>query len=285
MRSFPGLRYTPALLGALVSGLLYAQPYVDPFQVRLTRGFRNPTAAATPFTHTWAGSDIPVPLGPKTYLLLSPYYERWDIDSAGRNAIVPDVQSLAFPVGVLFPLGEKWSLNLLPVLRTNGRTLFANRSFQAGGAGFVSWERRPEQKLRLGVYMNGEFFGLFVWPLLGADWKAGSRDHFFGLLPGRFTWEHQWKKRLYYGLTFRALTNSFRTGESSYLRIDDNQLSAYLDIYAAKHLCFTLEPGYGIARRIRTGFNTRGYLSSVKMGDGPFLKLSAAWRIRLAERK
>jgi hypothetical protein len=148
----------------------------------------------------------------------------------------------------------------------------------------VSWERKPQQKLRLGVYVNNEFFGLFVWPLLGADWKAGDRDHFFGLLPGRFTWEHRWQRHLYYGITFRALTNSFRTGEQSYQRIDDNQLSAFLDLYAGKNICFTFEPGYGIARKIRTGISKDGYLSSVKMGDGPFLKLSAAYRIRLDEK-
>jgi hypothetical protein len=129
--------------------------------------------------------------------------------------------------------------------------------------------------------MNSDFFGLFVMPLAGASWKFSDRDFVFGLLPGRLTWEHKLNNRIYTGLTFRAITNSYRIDGNRYLRIDDNQLSAYLDLYATKHICFTLEPGYGIMRKLREGTEKRTYTTVYNWGDGMFIKLSAGYRMRL----
>ena len=261
---------------------LWSQPYGDPIQVRYTYAFRNNKSDATPFTHLWAGSDIPVKLKEKTYLLFSPFYEQWQIDSAGKKEIVPVVHSIAFPVGLILPLNNsKWSLTVFPALRWNGEKLFAEKTFQFGGATFATWARKPQQNFRFGVYVNDEFFGLFVIPLLGADWRIDKKNYLFGLLPGRLTYEHQWNTKLYGGATFRSITNSYRLTNGQYVRLDDNQLSLYLDYYPAKKLCFTLEPGYGVFRKLRTGTNNRDYLTDRNWGDGPFIKLSASYRVRL----
>lgn len=170
---------------------------------------------------------------------------------------------------------------MIPTFRWNGEKTFGDQTFQVGGAAFVSFARKPKQKFRLGLYTNAEFFGLFMWPLLGADWRIDEKNYIFGLLPGRMTFEHEWTKKFYGGITFRALTNSFRMSNGQYLRIADNQLSLYVDYYPAKRLCITLEPGYGIARKLRTGIQKKKYLTEVDMGDGPFIKLSTSYRIRL----
>ncbi|HEX6334573.1 MAG TPA: hypothetical protein VFZ78_10125 [Flavisolibacter sp.] len=261
---------------------LAAQPYVDPFQVRYLHAFRQGSGKATPFTHLWAGSDIPLRLREKTYLVLSPYFEQWNLDSAGVSGILSPVKSLALPVGLIIPLtNSKWSLTFYPTVRTNGERLFGERTLQAGGASFASWERRPGQKFRFGVYVNDEFFGLFVIPLLGTDWKIDEKNYVFGLLPGRLTWEHRHNRRMYYGATFRAITNSYRLDNGNFLRLDDNQLSVYADVYLLKRLCLTVESGYGILRKIRTGKYTREYLADEKWGDGPFIRLSASYRVRI----
>jgi hypothetical protein len=266
----------------LLAAPIFSQPYVDLFQVRYTYGFRNDNAQATPFTHVWVGSDIPIKIRDNTYLLLSPFYERWQIDSASKDEIVPSVQSIAFPVGLMLPLKDsKWALTILPILRTNGEELFADKTFQFGGATFVTWARKAQQKFRFGVYVNDEFFGVFVMPLIGADWKIDEKNYLFGLLPGRLTWEHQWSKNLFGGATFRAITNSYRLSDGQYLRLDDNQVSIYMDYYPAKRFCITLEPGYGVFRKMRTGINDKQYLTNRNWGDGPFIKLSTTYRIRL----
>ena len=259
-----------------------AQPYVDPFQIRYTYAVRNNNSAATPFTHLWAGSDLPIKLKENTYLLLSPFYDQWRIDSASKEEIYPVVRSLAFPVGLILPFKDrKWSMTIVPIFRWNGEELFGQKTFQFGGPMFLSYERKPKQKFRLGIYMNAEFFGLFVVPLFGCDWKIDDKNYLFGLLPGRLTYEHKLTKSFYWGSTFRAITTSYRLLNGQYLRLDDNQLSLYLDYYPLKWLCLTLEPGYGIVRQIRTGTNNRDYLTDQKWGDGMFIKISSAYRIRL----
>lgn len=259
-----------------------AQPYVDPVQIRYTYGMRNLSAAATPFTHLWVGSDLPIKLRDRTYQLFSPFFEQWNIDSAGKENIVPQVRSLAFPVGIIFPMKDTlWTVNLLPMIRWNGEEIFADKTFQFGGAAFATRQVKPGKMLRFGVYMNTEFFGFFVMPLLGADWRIDKKNYVFGLLPGRLTWEHKVTNKVFYGATFRALTNSFRQMDGQYLRIDDNQISMYMDYYVAKRFCLTLEPGYGIMRKLRTGTETRTYTQNRNWGDGPFIKLSGSYRIRL----
>ena len=101
-------------------------------------------------------------------------------------------------------------------------------------------------------------------------------------MPGRLTYEHKLSNNLYTGGTFRAITNSYKLSNENYLRIDDNQLSAFLDFYPAKHIVFTLEPGYGIIRKLRIGKeHNKNYLTDLNWGDGLFIKLTAAYRIRL----
>lgn len=266
---------------SFIYSCLQAQPYVDPLNIRYTYALRNDGAFATPHQHLYIGSDLPLKLKTNTYLLLSPFYERWAIDSGSKKDIVPTVQSLALPVGLIFPLKNKWSMTLMGIVRTNGETLFGSKSLQVGSTGFASYAARPDKKFRFGLYMNSDFFGLFVMPLLGTDWRIDNKNYVFGLLPGRLTWEHQWSPKLYGGLTFRAITNSFRLTQNQYLRLDDNQLSAFLDFYPVKRFCLTLEPGFGLLRKIRSGTEKRTYLLTRNWGDGVFIKLSGSYRVRL----
>jgi hypothetical protein len=261
---------------------LWSQPYVDPFQVRYMSALQNNKPVATPFTHLWMGSDLPIKLKGGAILLLSPYFEQWSIDSAETEEIYPTVQSLAFPIGMILPFHEsKWSLTVLPFVKTNGEKLFAENTFQYGGVMLLGFQRRPQQKFRFGFYANMEFFGLYVRPLLGIDWRLNENNYLFGVLPGRLTFEHKINEHFYSGATFRAPVSSYRLNNGEFLRLDDNQLSLFVDYYLANHICVTLEPGFGILRKIRTGINKEEYFTEVDWGDGPFIKLSAAYRIRL----
>lgn len=254
---------------------------MDPLQLRYTYGFRNTSAFATPHSHIYIGSDLPLKLKEKTYLLLSPFYERWQIDSGAKKDIVPTVQSLALPAGLIFPLNAKWGMTLLAIVRKNGETLSGMDNLQVGGTAFASLTAKKDKKFRFGLYANSDFFGFFLMPLLGTDWRIDQKNYIFGLLPGRLTWEHQWTKKFYGGLSFRAITNSFRLTQDRYLRLDDNQLSAFLEFYPAKQFCLSLEPGFGLLRRIREGKEKRNYTLKENWGDGFFIRLSSAYRIRL----
>lgn len=277
------MRWMIGICCLLYAGIqLQAQPYVDPFQVRYMYALRNNNTPATPFSHLYAGTDLPVKLSGGGLLLISPFYEQWTFDSADTKEIYPTVKSMALPVGLIMPFHDsKWAITAIPVVRWNGEEVFGGNTFQFGGPVFASYTRKPQQVFRFGVYANAEFFGLFVIPLLGCDWRIDDRNYLFGVLPGRLTFEHKWSEKFYGGATFRAPTNSYRLSDGSFIRVDDNQLSLFADYYLTKHFCITIEPGYGVLRRIRTGVDTKEYLTKVKWGDGLFIKLSAAYRIRL----
>jgi len=259
-----------------------AQPYVDPLNIRYTHAFKGSQASATPFNHFFIGSDIPLKFKSGAVLLISPFFESWNIDSGNNKTYLPIISSIALPVGIFFPVDKKWSLNITPIARINGEDINPNNSFQIGGIVFASYKRKEKQKFRLGVYVNNDFFGVFVIPLAGVDWRIDEKNYLFGLLPGRLTFEHKLNTYLYMGATFRAITNSYRLNNGNYLRIDDNQLSAYLDFYPARHVEVTLEPGYGIFRKLRSGYGrNKNYITDYNWDDGLFIKLSASYRIRL----
>ena len=214
--------------------------------------------------------------------MLSPFYENWNIDSASTKNYLPVVSGVAFPAGILFPLNGKWSLNVTVIPRLNSEALQLSNGFQIGGLTFASYKIKERQKLRLGVYVNNDFFGIFIIPLAGIDWKINTKNYLFGLLPGRLSYEHKLSDIFYTGATFRAITNSYRFKNGNYLRIDDNQLSLYLDYYPAKNFVLTLEPGYGILRKLRMGDDhNKHYIKDYNWNDGVFIKLSASYRMRL----
>ncbi|HYK45664.1 MAG TPA: hypothetical protein VEV83_10880 [Parafilimonas sp.] len=52
--------------------------------------------------------------------------------------------------------------------------------------------------------------------------------------------------------------------------------------YVSKHIIFTVEPGYGIFRKLRSGVErNKNYVVDYKWNDRLFIKLNASYRIRL----
>jgi hypothetical protein len=273
-------KITGIVITFLFINFLSAQPYIDLVQIRYTQSQANEDSEISSFRHLWIGSDLPIKLKDKSYLVLSPTYEEWNLDSSQINSV--SVKSFSFPVGLLLPFrNSKWSLTLLPIVRWNGENMFKENTFQFGGAALLGYENKPSQKFRAGVYVNKEFFGSFIVPLFGVDWRLNDKNYIFGVLPGRITFEHQLNEKFYTGFTFRAPTNSYRLSNGQFVRIDDNQLSIFLDYYLTKHICFTIEPGYGISRKARFGNDDRNYLREFEWKSGAFVKISTAYRIRI----
>ncbi len=270
------------LITIIATASAIAQPYVDPLNIRLTKGFNSKNA--TPFTHTYIGSDLPIKLKNNAFLVFSPFYENWNIDSADNKNFLPGVSSIALPLTAIVPLDKNyWLLTITAISRYNSEDLkLKGYAYQFGGAIIANYKRKETLKYKFGVYINSEFFGLFVMPLAGIDWNINQRNNLFGILPGRLTYEHKLSNHFYTGATFRAITNSYRLTNDNYLRIDDNQLSAFLDCYATKNIVFTLEPGAGILRKLRSGTErNKNYSIDYNWSDGLFFKLSASYRIRI----
>lgn len=274
-----------SLLIILFTTSLFSQPYFEPLQVRHTNAFKNNQYETSLFKISEISSELPIKIKDSHYLLISPFYSNTQIDleDTDTDQQFPTIQSFRLPIGLITPIGEsKWSLTLLTVLSWNGEKLFTDDSFQFGTIVFTTFSKKPNKKIRFGVYANKEFFGWFVFPLAGLNWQINDSNYIFGSLPGRLTFEHKWNTKLYSGLNFRAPMNSYRITNQQYITLYDNQLSLFLDYYLTKPICITLEPGWSLFRKIRTSTiengNTTNETSRV---DGSFIKLSAAYRFKL----
>jgi len=261
----------------------FTQPYVDPFHIRYTYGFKSSSGNATPFNHLYVGPDLPLKLKNNGFFVISPVYEKWNIDSASDGPSLAEVSSIALALSIIIPIEkDRWLITASAIPRFNSENLSLDNSFQFGGALLATYREKQTLKYKFGVYVNREFFGIFVIPLAGIDWHINERNNLFGVLPGKLTFEHRLNSHFYTGGTFRAITNSYRLENDEYLRIDDNQLSSFLDCYISKHFVVTGEVGYGIMRKLRAGdgFN-KDYLTDYNWGDGLFVKLATSYRIRL----
>ena len=270
-------------IGIAIATKGITQPYVDPVHIRYTYGLKSNSAAGTPFTHIYIGPDFPLKLKNNGFLVISPVYEKWNIDSASKESWLPQVSSIALALSAIIPLDQNhWSLTVSAIPRINGEELNFDNNFQFGGVLLATYKKKQTLKYKFGVYANREFFGLFIIPLAGIDWHINERNNLFGVLPGKLSFEHMLNTHFYTGVTFRAITNSYKLNNGNYLRIDDNQLSGFLDWYITKHAVVTGEAGYGIMRQLRSGNGyNKHYLTDYKWGDGLFIKLSASYRIRL----
>ena len=75
--------------------------------------------------------------------------------------------------------------------RMNDSSLQKKSELQIGGALIAAYKRKGKLTWKLGVYINNEYFGIFVMPLLGINWEIGKKDYLFGVLPGSLTYEHK----------------------------------------------------------------------------------------------
>lgn len=269
---------------SLLTIAAYSQPYVDPAHARYTYGFKSGSGSGTPFSHLYIGPDFPLKLRKNKFFVISPFYEIWNIDSASEKGYLPTVKGLGLATSIILPLDkDHWTLTASVIPRINGEDLDVSANFQFGGVALATYKKKETLKYKFGVYVNTEFFGIFIIPLAGIDWRIDDRNNLFGVLPGRLTFEHKLNSHFYTGGTFRAITNSYMVDNNSrYIRIDDNQLSGFLDCYLTKHIVVTGETGYGILRKLRSGNQSnKHYDIDYKWGDGLFVKLSASYRIRL----
>jgi hypothetical protein len=101
--------------------------------------------------------------------------------------------------------------------------------------------------------------------------------------------EHRFNKKIYGGASFRAITNSYHTtsldagSRRSFIRIDENQIAAFADIYVVKSIVLGLEAGHSVLRKIRLGMADTGtkYYFRGDANDNLLLKIAVAYRLRL----
>jgi hypothetical protein len=188
---------------------------------------------------------------------------------------------------------KNWNLLSSFILRTNRQAeKKIDDSWQYGGVILTTWKKNQFASLKFGIYYNKEFFGNYFIPLIGIDWRINEKNNLFGVLPGNMSFEHKVSEKFYYGSTFRALTNSYRlqtidpcfSGDCSaknYLRVDDNQLGVFGEVYLSKKFALNAEIGHTILRRYRFGFEGENiHLQTDYKTDNFYFRTSLSYRLR-----
>ena len=277
--------------GLLIHVVLSAQAYLDIVKLNYAyspkQGLNEKTS---PLESNFFTLDVTIPIELKKNgdaFIINPFFTNntGEVSTMGFH-----VTSKALMVGFfkkdVFP---DWNLLSSFVVRRNAEADIASKDdWQYGGIILTTWKKNQDLSFKFGLYYNKEFFGNFFMPLVGLDWKIDARNNLFGVLPGYIIFEHKVAPRFYYGLAFRALTNSYREqiidpldGGYNYLRIDDNPLGIYADTYLSKKIVLSAEAGYTILRRYRYGYKTESaHIKTDYKNDNFYFKASLAYRLR-----
>ncbi|PWT70730.1 MAG: hypothetical protein C5B59_20215 [Bacteroidetes bacterium] len=270
----------------LITSEIKAQPFIDLLQARYVysphTGDVPKDKHSTELNYLNIGATIPFQFKNKQdALLLSPFFERWEskVDSS------PDYNSYHY--GLVLPISfvktiahSNWSLLATGIVRMNDAVIDSKSKWQVGGLLLANYHANPKVTYKFGFYANGEFFGLFLIPLVGIDWKINEKNNLFGVLPASMNYEHQLTRRFYAGFCFRTFTNSYHDSEGNYWRIDENQLGLFTDNYVGKRFVINLEGGYSLFRKIRTG-SYHDVTYNWNAENNFYFKCMLAYRIRL----
>ena len=286
------------IIALLLSAFLYAncQPYIDIVNVRYLHspGTGHFSNGGQPVQLDYYNISTTLPLQfkkSKDAIIFSPYFESWKVSTSSKQS----VQGFILPVSYLKNIAAgKWSVLTSFIARINKETGVASgNNRQWGGAVIISYRKKEHLTYKFGLYYNKEFFGNFFMPLLGIDWQIDDKNNLFGVLPGSMSFEHKVTHAFYYGAVFRAVTNSYRLHSTDpcftdctlkeYLRIDDNQLGAFADIYCTKNIVVNIEAGHSLYRKIRHGMkgDLIGHQQTlVTQADNFYAKAALVYRIR-----
>jgi len=222
----------------------------------------------------------------KSILLVSPGFEEWKCSFPKKEATDAFVKGWVLPLLWIQTLKAGWIMTSGVIFRNNAEAFGLNKAWQVGSVLLATYEKSKQLKYKFGLYYNSELSGPFFMPLVGIDWRS-NKTNIYGVLPGNLTIERKLNTVLYYGISFRAITNSYQQYNNKFIRIDDNQLTVFMDYYLSKHIVLNAEAGHSIFRRIRLGDNQRHpyYYFTAKTNDNWLLKTSLAYRLRLQEKR
>lgn len=269
-------------LGTAMSS--FAQPYIDILQIQNINspdfGIHHKKKNASEIKQFAIATTVPFQFKNKLdAIVVSPALDIWWTEINTIDHKHNPLYGVSLPISFLKTLNNPdWSIISTVIIRKNGYTISMNDNWQIGGAVIANFKANENLKYKLGVYVNKEFFGVFVMPLLGIDWEISKKTNLFGVLPGNLTLEHKVSKKIYTGASFRAITSSYRL-DTGYWRINENRLGAFIDFYLAKKLVLNFEAGHSVLRKVTTGVKDKNK-TDWNVNDNAYLKIGLAYRLR-----
>jgi hypothetical protein len=125
--------------------------------------------------------------------------------------------------------------------------------FQIGGLVVNTIRKNENFAWKLGAYYNTEFFGPFVVPILGLDWKMNEKWRLKMLLPLNARLRYQPKKNWAVGVAFDGVNGSYRLSDAtdSYVEKLENYAGLFADFYLTEKLVLNIKARQSFLRYYR----------------------------------
>jgi hypothetical protein len=252
-----------------------AQPFID-----LASAAMQPWLSEEGERVSWLTAQLTAPLKVgDDRLVIGSGFEHYGFDGGA------DLYGFSLPVAWVHQRNDRWKIAGSVITRLHSDLeAVSGDDWQAGGALLFTKKCGPSFDLKFGAYYNAEFFGPYFLPLLGIDWRVNPRWNLAGVLPNNLLLEYKVSPgKFHAGLSFRAVTHSYRTTPNAYLRVFDNQLKVFADGYLAKNVVLGAEAGRSFFRKYEAGFRSGGEKTETELlyGDDFFVRIVAAFRLRL----
>ena len=222
------------------------------------------------------------------YFVINPVYENFRM-TFPVSFVDRQFQVAYLPLTWLHQWNSKWKTAFVFIPRVSSQLdrKISDRDMQYGGAVLTSYQKKETLKFKIGLYYNREFFGPFFMPLAGIDWNINPKWNLFGVLPGSMNIEYKFAKSVHAGILFRSITNSYRTFDHNFIRVNDAHLKLFLDLYLAKNHVISIEAGHSLFRKYKSGFRESGNAEyySMNVTDGLLFRIAYAFRLRTDEAK
>ena len=144
---------------------------------------------------------------------------------------------------------------------------------QWGGVFLMERKKSDRLSLRLGAYFNQEFFGPFLVPIIGFDYKFNENWYAYANLPISGTIDHTLNQKVHLGLTYTGIVSSFQLSpeySQTYIHTASTDVMLYGDIYLSSQIVLQGRIGRAIGRYFRqyeTGDKPNFTVSAFQIGD------------------
>lgn len=273
----------------LCTASVYAQPFIDLVNFSFSRS--RPTSLFTDDNASFysksfsINSTLPLKIDSNNIISINPYVDRhlYQLKSEGNSTRYLGIGAPLFFIHQW--KNTAWKTSFGFIIRNNNRDDLEDnkKSTQYGGVLLNSFGKKESLKLKFGVYVNTEFYGLYVTPLLGIDWRVNKKLNVFGVLPGSMNVEYKLHKVLHAGVAFRGSIATYRIEDEFFYRLDDNYIKLFADVYATNQIVLFAEYGHSVLRRVRMGKRINGHTSYFDddKANGYYVRFGIAYRLRL----
>lgn len=236
--------------------------------------------------NTWTNLFVPVVRPSGNTLIVRASAEQLTLTNESTSL---RLRSLTLPLGVQWKSkNPKWRHTTLIIPKIAGASnLTLNDRGQLGLYWLSQYSFSDSLRVKVGLYINREFFGNLYVPMLGLDWKVNSRWNLYGTLPNSFRCAYSIRPGvLNTGVGFKSMVRSFRASNvQEYIRYNEIQVKYFLEWIIAKKWVAFCEMGYFMGKApllyqnnaAKSDFQNSDLLKVMK--PFPLLNIGAAWRV------